>query len=87
VSGLPFTLIRRQFPLIPAYALTVHRVQGQSLRTLGLYVTGDMFCHGMLYTCLSRVGSWERVSVWCEDDCGPFELRNLVRPHAVAHLW
>ena len=87
VSGLPFTLIRRQFPLIPAYALTVHRVQGQTLRNLGLYVTGDMFCHGMLYTCLSRVGSWERVSVWCEDDSGPFELRNLVRPHAVAHLW
>ena len=69
VSGLPFTLTRRQFPLIPAYALTVHRVQGQSLRTVGLYVTGDMFCHGMLYTFLSRVGGWESVHVFSDDDC------------------
>jgi ATP-dependent DNA helicase PIF1 len=87
VSGLPFTLTRRQFPLIPAYALTVHRVQGQSLRTVGLYVTGDMFCHGMLYTFLSRVGGWESVHIFSDDDCGPWEIRNLVRPHAVAHLW
>ena len=87
VSGLPFTITRRQFPLIPAYALTVHRVQGQSLRIVGLYVTGDMFCHGMLYTFLSRVGGWESVHVFSDDDCGPWEIRNLVRPHAVAHLW
>ena len=32
MSGLPFTLQRRQYPIIPAYALTVHRVQGQTLR-------------------------------------------------------
>jgi len=30
-SGLPFVLHRRQFPLIPSHALTVHLVQGQTL--------------------------------------------------------
>jgi ATP-dependent DNA helicase PIF1 len=50
MSGLPFTLLRRQYPILPAYALTVHRVQGQTLRFLGLYFRGEVFCHGMLYT-------------------------------------
>ena len=40
-SGLPFAMTRRQFPLMPSYALTVHRVQGQTLHRLGLYFTGD----------------------------------------------
>jgi hypothetical protein len=91
-SGLPFTLLRRQYPIIPAYALTVHRVQGQTLRFLGLYFRGDVFCHGMLYTALSRVRSWEAVRVWWPshaEDCAPEScpsLRNMVRSHVVRHL-
>ena len=88
-SGLPFTLLRRQFPIIPAYALTVHRVQGQTLRFVGLFFRGDVFCHGMLYTALSRVRSWDAVRVWwalqdeAEASCS---LRNMVRSHVVRHL-
>ncbi len=88
-SGLPFTLLRRQYPIIPAYALTVHRVQGQTLRFVGLFFRGDVFCHGMLYTALSRVRSWEAVRVWwalngeAEASCS---LRNMVRNHVVKHL-
>ena len=91
-SGLPFTLLRRQYPILPAYALTVHRVQGQTLRFLGLYFRGDVFCHGMLYTALSRVRSWEAVRVWWPshaEDCAPEScpsLRNMVRSHVVRHL-
>lgn len=84
-SGLPCTLLRRQYHIIPAYALTVHRVQGQTLRFLGLYFRGDVFCHGMLYTALSRVRSWEAVRVWwanhAEDSARESccSLRNMVR--------
>lgn len=92
MSGLPFTLLRRQYPIIPAYALTVHRVQGQTLRFVGLYFRGDVFCHGMLYTALSRVRSWEAVRVWWAklDEVRAPEaccsLRNMVRSHVVRHL-
>jgi hypothetical protein len=86
-SGLPFAMTRRQFPLMPSYALTVHRVQGQTLHRLGLYFTGDAFCHGLLFTALSRVRSWANVIAWC-DAVAPEEyvLKNLVRSHIVAHL-
>ena len=84
-SGLPFALHRRQFPIMPAFALTVHRVQGQTLKYLGLYFTGDVFCHGLLYTALSRVRSWSDVCAYfCgDDDC---VIKNLVRRHIIAHL-
>jgi ATP-dependent DNA helicase PIF1 len=86
-SGLPFALSRRQYPLIPAYALTVHRVQGQTLKRMGLYFTGDAFCHGLLFTALSRVRSWMNVTVWRDFEAqGASILRNLVRRHVVAHL-
>jgi len=86
-SGRPFAMTRRQFPLMPSYALTVHRVQGQTLHRLGLYFTGDAFCHGLLFTALSRVRSWANVIAWC-DVVAPdeFVLKNLVRSHVVAHL-
>ena len=88
-SGLPFELHRRQYPIIPAYALTVHRVQGQTLRFLGLYFSGDVFCHGMLYTALSRVRSWLSVKLFRHElnNAGvPCVLRNMVRSHIVRHL-
>jgi len=86
VSGLPFVIVRRQFPIIPAYAVTVHRIQGQTLTRMGVFVSGDIFCHGMLYTCLSRVGGWESISVWTDSESGCGSLNNIVRPHVVAHL-
>lgn len=95
-SGLPFVLHRRQFPLIPSYALTVHRVQGQSLRFLGMYFSGDVFCHGMLFTALSRVRAWSNVRVFHNDahrevsepmrQSSSVCLKNCVRRHIVAHL-
>ena len=95
-SGLPFVLHRRQFPLIPSYALTVHRVQGQTLRSLGIYFSGDVFCHGMLFTALSRVRSWSHVRVFdhgapCDNaeivpQASDVILKNCVRRHIVAHL-
>ena len=89
-SGLPFVLRRRQFPLIPSYALTVHRVQGQSLRYLGIYFSGDVFCHGMLFTALSRVRSWAHVRVYCDASSNPdnvtVHLKNCVTRHNIAHL-
>ena len=94
-SGLPFVIHRRQYPITPAFALTVHRVQGQTLLFLGIYFSGDVFCHGMLYTALSRVRSWADVCVfWAntsQDAAVPLPqanvlLTNLVRQHIIAKM-
>ena len=60
-SGLPFDFCRRQFPLTPAYCVTVHRSQGQTLNNIGIIADTDPFAHGMLYVALSRVGTWNNV--------------------------
>ena len=60
-SGLPFTIIRRQYPIIPAYCLSVHKAQGQTLQRVGLIFESDPFTHGQLYVALSRVAGWHKV--------------------------
>ena len=59
-SGLPFSFKRRQFPLTPAYCLSVHKSQGQSLKLVGLVGDADAFSHGQVFVALSRVGSWDQ---------------------------
>ena len=61
-SGLPFSILRRQFPVIPAYCLSVHKAQGQTLKKVGLIFESDPFTHGQLYVALSRVAGWECIS-------------------------
>lgn len=49
------TLLRKQFPLAPAYASTFHSCQGLTLDCVGIDLTHPVFTHGQLYTALSRV--------------------------------
>lgn len=48
------TLIRRQFPLAPAYSTTFNGCQGLTLDRIGVDLTQPVFSHGQLYTALSR---------------------------------
>ena len=57
-SGLPFDLHRCQFPIRLAFASTLNKAQGQTLKRAGVFVRPEgVFCHGQLYTALSRVGT------------------------------
>ena len=51
------TMTRRQYPLRPAYATTVHGVQGSTLQLGGLDLRYMPFTHGQLYVALSRLPS------------------------------
>ncbi|GBN52830.1 hypothetical protein AVEN_40773-1 [Araneus ventricosus] len=51
--NLPFVLNRRQFPLIPAYTMTINRSQGQTFDHVGIYLYEPVFSHGQLYVALS----------------------------------
>jgi len=62
-DALPFTLRRRQFPVRPAFAMTINKSQGQTLQRVGIFLRKPVFSHGQLYVALSRCGAAKGVSV------------------------
>ncbi|KAG4935927.1 hypothetical protein JHK85_050846 [Glycine max] len=66
-SPWPFKLIRRQFPIIVSYAMTINESQGQSLASVGLYLPRLVFSHGQLYVAFSRVQMTNGLKVIIQD--------------------
>jgi len=61
----PFTLQRRQFPLQLAFAMTINKAQGQTMKTVGIFLPEPVFTHGQLYVALSRTTRVNDVFVFC----------------------
>jgi hypothetical protein len=64
-SKWPFTLQRRQFPLQLAFVMTINKAQGQTMKTVGIYLLEPVFTHGQLYVALSRATRVNDVFVFC----------------------
>lgn len=62
-TTLPFILRRRQFPVIPAYAMTANKSQGQTFDKVGIDLQDPVFSHGQLYVALSRSRNPENIKV------------------------
>ena len=70
---------RTQYPLVPAYAITIHKSQGMTLELVILDVGDREFAVGLSYTGMSRVKrledlafdkmpSWARLNNFCKRD-------------------
>ncbi|GBM13518.1 hypothetical protein AVEN_82789-1 [Araneus ventricosus] len=62
--NLPFVLKSRQFPLIPAYAMTINKSQGKTLDQVGIYFDKPVFSHVQLYVALARSRNPNHVKIY-----------------------
>ena len=84
-NGFPFQLRRRQFPVRLAFALTINKAQGQSVRYVGINLREPVFAHGQLYVALSRATSHKRVKIVLPSTSDN-RLRNVVYPEIFSML-
>ena len=52
-----------QFPISAAFAMSINKSQGSTLKKVGLYLNEPVFTHGQLYVVLSRVASIDDIIV------------------------
>ncbi len=64
---MPFTLRHRQFPVRPAFAMTINKEQGQTLKMVGIFLPKPIFTHGQLYVVMSCIGCPEGVKLLVTD--------------------
>jgi ATP-dependent DNA helicase PIF1 len=69
-SILPFEMVRRQFPVKLAFALTINKSQGQTLKKVALYLPKAVFTHGQLYVGMSRTGDYNDLRIMLLDEPG-----------------
>ena len=65
--------------MIPAYCVSVHKSQGQTLDVIGIVAEQESFAHGQLYTAFSRTCGWHKIHVQLAGN--DESLANLVYPH------
>ena len=61
-DNIPFQ--RVQFPVQSAFAITIHKSQGQTLNRVLIYLEKPVFQQGQLYVALSRATRKENVKVF-----------------------
>jgi hypothetical protein len=62
----PFTFTRKQYPIKPAFAVTINKSQGGTYDVVGLDLSSPVFSHGQLYVALSRVKNWQSLHVFMQ---------------------
>ena len=75
----PISFKRLQFPLRISFAFTINKSQGQTLKTVGLYLDESVFAHGQLYVGCSRVGTSGGLYIYAPNN----STRNVVLRQAI----
>jgi hypothetical protein len=76
-TDFPFVVIRHQFPVRLAFAMTIHKSQGQSFEKIGIDFRRPAFGHGQTYVALSRTKAWDCIKMLLPPDQGN-KIKNVV---------
>lgn len=66
-TDVPFEFKRVQFPVRLAFAMTINKSQGQSLKVAGINLESPCFSHGQLYVACSRVGNPKQLYIFAAE--------------------
>lgn len=75
---LPVKLNRHQFPIKPAFAITINKAQGQTFEKVGVDLRFDVFDHGQLYVAMSRARRFTDLKVLLSPDRTEWLTKNIV---------
>ncbi|EPB68564.1 hypothetical protein ANCCEY_12347 [Ancylostoma ceylanicum] len=78
-TDMPFDFKRLQFPVRLAFAMTINKAQGQSLKVAGINLQNPCFSHGQLYVACSRVGTPKNLYIYAPNG----KTKNVVYPNAL----
>ena len=80
LTGLDFAIKvnRRQFPIQLAFAMTIHKSQGQTLNRVGIDLRKPVFAHGQLYVAFSRAMTSDHINVLLPEDSSSRKTANVV---------
>ena len=78
-----FKIRRRQFPVRLAFAITINRAQGQSVKHVGVDLRMPVFTHGQLYVAFSRVIAKQNLRILLPQDNLQSKTMNVVYQEAL----
>ena len=73
----PIEITRVQFPIRSAFAMTINKSQGSTLKKVGIFLHDPVFTHGQLYVALSRVSNIEDLIIATDSETEG-DTRNVV---------
>ncbi len=82
-TGFTFKLRRHQFPVRLAFAMSINKAQGQSVKYVGLDLRSSVFTHGQLYVAFSRATSGHRIKVVLSPTAQSPVTKNIVYPEVL----
>uniref|UniRef100_A0AAG5D1S3 DNA helicase Pif1-like 2B domain-containing protein n=1 Tax=Anopheles atroparvus TaxID=41427 RepID=A0AAG5D1S3_ANOAO len=79
-TDLPFDYKRLQFPVRLAFAITINKSQGQTMKHCGVDLRSPCFSHGQFYVACSRVGSPSNLFVCTEGKTKNIVYQQVLQP-------
>jgi ATP-dependent DNA helicase PIF1 len=58
-SNTPIIFTRRQFPIVPSFAMTINKSQGQTFNFVGVDLSRNVFSHCQLYVACSHCKTYQ----------------------------
>lgn len=79
---LPWIVSQKQFPFCLCFAMTVNKLQGQFLDTVGVGLQSPAFTHSQLYVAFLQVTNVSRLCVLLPEE-GDGRTTNIVYPEVL----